>query len=150
MKSNFYIIILLTVSLFTFSIFSQEIKIENKAKEEIINDRMKKMSTIGNLTQKIYKQLNSANFKIIMEQTIKLKDTAIDFNNYFPINSKGGKAKNLIWENKKLFDEYNSKFINDINLMLIDIEENNIVALTKNFTKMSSNCASCHKKFKNK
>ena len=34
--------------------------------------------------------------------------------------------------------------------MLIGIDENNIKSLKESFNNMSSNCGTCHKKFKNK
>ena len=143
-------ILYITLILLTFSAKSSELKIENQIAEEIINIRMKKMSIINNLSQKIYKQLNSVNFINLRENTLILKKTAIDFNKLFPINSKGGNAKNLVWDNKILFDEYHNNFLNDINAMLININEKNIKSLKKSFNNMSSNCSSCHKKFKNK
>ena len=146
MKIIFNIVILITA----LSVSSHEVNLKNYVTEEIINTRMKEMSSINNLSQKIYKQLNLADFTLLKNNTIKLKHSAIDFKKLFPINSKGGKAKNLIWEDRILFNEYNDNFLNDINFMLIDIENKDIVSLKKNFNDMSTNCSSCHKKFKNK
>ena len=146
MKISFFIILLLT----TVSAFSHEIKLENKVAEDLINNRMKIMNNINKLSQNIYKQLNLKDFDLLNENTLKLKHAATDFNKLFPINSRGGKAKDLIWENRILFDEYNDNFLNDINLMLINIKEKKITLLKKSFNKMAANCSSCHKKFKNK
>ena len=117
---------------------------------EIINERMKKMSIINKLSQQIYKQLNLEDFKKIKDNTIELKNTAIDFRQLFPENSNGGKAKELIWEDKVLFEEYIDNFINDIDLMINNINEKNTKQLLESFKIMTSNCSSCHKKFKNK
>jgi len=126
------------------------VELVDKSAEEIINERKKIMSTINKLSQKIYKKLNSSDLVFFKKKTLELKHSASEFKNYFPKNSKGGKAKNEIWENKILFEEYNNNFISDINLMLIGIDENNIKSLKESFNNMSSNCGTCHKKFKNK
>ena len=134
----------------TSSVTTHEIKLEGKSIEEIISERMKTMSMINNLSQKIYKQLNKKDFNILKDNSTKLKHTASEFKKLFPVNSEGGKAKKLVWVNKKLFNEYNDNFIKDINSMIIDIDANDIVSLKKNFNSMAANCSSCHKKFKNK
>ena len=144
------VFIYITILIMAFSLSSHEIKLENKTTEEIINSRMKKMNIINKLSQKIYKQLNSEDFILLNENTLELKHAAIHFKKLFPINSEGGKAKNLIWGNKLLFDEYNNNFLNDINLMLAHIKKKNLINLKKSFNNMASNCSSCHKKFKNK
>ena len=126
------------------------IELDDKTAEEIINSRMKIMSNVNNLVKKIYKQLNTSDFDLLEKKTLELKHSAKEFKKLFPENSKGGKAKNSIWDDKILFDEYNDNFIDDINLMLIDIDDKNIISLKENFNKMSSNCGACHKKFKNK
>lgn len=146
MKIILYIIPLIV----SLSVLGHEINLENKTIEEIVDTRMKQMSIINNLSQKIYKQLNAKNFDILQENTLKLNHAAIDFKKLFPVNSEGGKAKKLIWEDQKLFNEYHNNFLSDISFMLIDIDEKNITSLKKNFNKMASNCSSCHKKFKKK
>ena len=132
------------------SVNSHEIELDNKTKEEIIDIRMKQMGNINILSQKIYKQLNSDNYDILKDNTLKLKHAAIHFQTLFPLNSQGGKAKKIIWEDKKLFNKYNDDFLYDINFMLVNIEGKNIESLKKSFNNMASNCSSCHKKFKNK
>lgn len=134
----------------TMSVSSHEVILEDKTTEEIIDARMKKMSNINTLSQKLYKLLNLDNYEILKENTLKLKHAAVDFQILFPENSQGGKAKNLIWEDRKLFKRYNDDFLYDINSMLNNINEKNIKALKQSFNNMASNCGSCHKKFKNK
>ena len=48
----------------SISISSHEISLEDKDIEKIINERMKHMSNINKLSQKIYKQINSDNYEI--------------------------------------------------------------------------------------
>jgi len=135
---------------FSFPTLNHEVKLKNKTIEEIINLRIKKMSMINKLTQKIYKQLNTDDYEVLKENTIELKHSADDFQMLFPNESQGGKAKNLIWEEKKLFDKYNEDFLYDINSMLASIDNKDSTNLKKNFNNMASNCSSCHKKFKKK
>jgi cytochrome c556 len=139
--------IILTLSLQTSG---HKIELENKLVEEIINERMKKMSIINKLSQKIYKQLNAEDFDIIKKSVEDIEHAAIEFKELFPLGSNGGKAKNIIWEKKILFYEYNDNFLIDIRSMSNNIEEKNITLLKKSFNSMASNCGTCHKKFKNK
>tara|TARA_B110000116_G_C16727884_1_gene532292 strand:- start:614 stop:805 length:192 start_codon:yes stop_codon:yes gene_type:complete len=62
----------------------------------------------------------------------------------------GGKAKEAIWEDKKLFKKYIKEFLKDINTMIENIENQNLFLLNNNFNKMTSNCDTCHKKFKSR
>ena len=91
------------------------------------------MSNINKLSQKIYKQINSDNYEILNENILKLKHSAKKFQMLFPPESKGGNAKNLIWEDRVLFNDYNKKFLYDIDTMLLSIEEKNITSLKENF-----------------
>ena len=148
MKHKLYLSIIFIF--FTFQIFSHEIELEDKKVEKIIKLRMGNMSAINSLSKKIYIDLNSADFKKINENTIKLKHNVIEFKELFPEGSFGGKSKEIIWEDKSLFNQYIDTFLKDIDLMLQDIENQNIVSLKNNFNQMSSNCGTCHKKFKSK
>ena len=144
------IILYVTLIIITQSIYANELELADKTNEEIIDDRMKTMSIVNKLAQKIYRQLSTEDFESIKKDTLELKKSAVKFKHFFPVNSNGGKAKDLIWENKVLFDEYNDKFINDINNMIINIDDENIDDLNTSFHNMTSNCGTCHKKFKNK
>ena len=134
----------------SISISSHEISLEDKDIEKIINERMKHMSNINKLSQKIYKQINSDDYEILHENIINLKHSASKFQMLFPPGSQGGNAKNLIWEDTILFEELNKKFLYDIDSMLISLEDKDNTSLKENFENMTSNCGSCHKKFKNK
>ena len=74
---------------------------------------------------------------------------AKEFKLLFPEGSQGGKASSLIWEDRETFDLYNDNFINSIENIGISIENEDSVSLMENFTIMTSNCGTCHKKFKN-
>ena len=148
MKFKFYLLIL--ILFFNFTVFSHEINIEDKKIEEIIKLRMKNMSVINALSKKIYKDLNSGDFMILKNNTSELKDNIYEFKQLFPKGSIGGKAKELIWEDKKLFNEYIEAFLRDTDLMIQDIEDQNLISLKNNFNLMTSNCGTCHRKFKSK
>lgn len=146
------IFLLLSSLIISFSTptLSHEIVLEDKTAEEIVNTRMKKMSVINKLSQKIYKQLNVESFDLLKDNTLQLKHAAIEFATLFPDNSEGGNAKEIIWQDKELFKEYNNNFLDDINSMLINIDNKDLSNLKISFNNMASNCGSCHKKFKKK
>ena len=148
MRFKNYLTILLI--LFTFTAYSHEVSIKDKNVEEIVKLRMKAMSQINSLSKKIYKNLESADFKKLNEYALELKHNTNEFKLWFPENSIGGKAKELIWKDKKLFDEYIETFLKDINLIIKNIENKDIALLNENFNKMTSNCGTCHKKFKSR
>ena len=148
MKFKFYLTFLLIS--FTFSVFSHEIEIGDKSIDEIVKLRMKNMSTISSLSKKIYKNLNFADFKKLNENTIRLKHNITEFKELFPENSIGGKANKIIWEDKELFNEYIEVFLKDVDLMIQDIENQDLTSLNNNFNRMTSNCGTCHKKFKSR
>ena len=85
-----YFILFLIISL---DAASNTLELKDKSAEEIINTRMKIMSSINQISQKIYKQLNKSDFSILEINTLELKDSAIKFKQLFPDNSMGGKAK---------------------------------------------------------
>ena len=74
---------------------------------------------------------------------------ATEFKQLFPEGAQGGKASNLIWEDRETFNLYNDNFIKSIQDIAISIENDDSVSLMENFNIMASNCGTCHKKFKN-
>ena len=148
MKFKFYLTLLLVC--LTFSVFSHEIEIDDKDIETIIKLRVKNMSTINSLSKKIYKNLDLTNIKNLSEDAIKLKHNILEFKELFPKNSIGGKASENIWEDKELFNKYIEIFLSDVDIMIQDIENRDLTLLNESFNKMTSNCGTCHKKFKSK
>ena len=67
----------------------------------------------------------------------------------FPKESQGGKASSLIWEDRETFEFFNNNFISSIEDIGESINNEDSVSLVENFNIMSSNCGTCHKKFKN-
>ena len=132
-----------------FLAISHEVNIEDKSVEEIVKQRMANMSKIKVYSSKMYPMTMSGEFDEIKEVNEKLLHAATEFKELFPEGTQGGKASNLIWEDRETFDTYIDNFIKSIQDIAISIENEDSVSLMENFNIMASNCATCHKKFKN-
>tara|TARA_B110000196_G_C20520550_1_gene375361 strand:+ start:147 stop:470 length:324 start_codon:yes stop_codon:yes gene_type:complete len=107
------------------------------------------MSKIKALSTKMYPLVFSGEFDAIKEMNDELLHASQEFKLLFPEGSEGGKASELIWTNRELFNEYINNFILDISSIAESISNEDSVSLNDNFNKMTSNCGTCHKKFKN-
>ena len=132
-----------------FIALAHEVNIENKEVEQIVKERMGKMSKIKALSTKMYPLTMSGEFEEIKEFNERLLHNAKEFKQLFPEGSQGGKASSLIWEDRETFNLYIDNFINSIESIDISIENEDSVSLIENFNIMASNCGTCHKKFKN-
>ena len=135
--------------LFSFIAFSHEINIEDKNVEEIVKQRMSNMSKIKAYSTKMYPLTMSGEFEEIKELNEKLLHVAREFKLLFAEGTQGGKASSLIWEDREKFDLFNDNFISSIEDIGESINNEDSVSLVENFNIMSSNCGTCHKKFKN-
>ena len=141
-------LLLLIISIPFFAI-SHEINIEDKNVEEIVKQRMGNMSKIKAYSSKMYPLTMTGEFDEIKLVNEELLHAAKDFKELFPEGSQGGKASDLIWEDRETFDLYNDNFIKSIKDIAISIEKEDSVSLMENFNIMASNCGTCHKKFRN-
>ena len=141
-------LILLLIFIPFFAI-SHEVNIEDKNVEEIVKKRMGNMSKIKAYSSKMYPLTMTGEFDEIKLVNEELLHAAKDFKELFPEGSQGGKASDLIWEDRETFDFYNDNFIKSIEDILISIENEDSISLMKNFNIMASNCGTCHKKFRN-
>ena len=141
-------LILLLIFIPFFAI-SHEVNIEDKNVEEIVKKRMGNMSKIKANSQKMYPLTMSEEFDQIKKLNEELLHAVAEFKELFPEGSQGGKASSLIWENREKFNIYIDNFITSINNIALSIENEDSVSLMENFNIMSSNCGTCHKKFKN-
>jgi len=132
-----------------FLAISHEINIEDKTVEEIVKQRMGNMSKIKAYSSKMYPLTMTGEFDEIKLVNEELLHAAKDFKELFPEGSQGGKASDLIWEDRETFDVYNDNFIKSIKDIAISIENEDSVSLMENFNVMASNCGTCHKKFRN-
>lgn len=141
-------LILLLIFIPFFAI-SHEVNIEDKNVEEIVKKRMGNMSKIKAYSSKMYPLTMTGEFDEIKLVNEELLHAAKDFKELFPEGSQGGKASDLIWEDRETFNLYNDNFIKSIEDILISIENEDSISLMKNFNIMASNCGTCHKKFRN-
>ena len=141
--------LILFLILIPFLAISHELNIEDKNVEEIVKQRMANMSKIKAYSSKMYPMTMSGEFDEIKEVNEKLLHAATEFKELFPEGTQGGKASNLIWEDRETFDTYIDNFIKSIQDIAISIENEDSVSLMENFNIMASNCGTCHKKFRN-
>ena len=130
-------------------VFSHKVSMEDKSVEEIVNKRMGNMSKIKAYSQKMYPLSMSGEFDEIKKLNDGLLHVVSEFKELFPEGSQGGKASILIWDDRETFNIYIDNFIASINNIALSIEGEDSVSLMENFNIMSSNCGTCHKKFKN-
>ena len=141
--------LILFLFLLPFMVFAHEVNIEDKNVEEIVKQRMSNMSKIKAYSTKMYPLTMSGKFDEIKKVNDELLHAAKEFKLLFPEGSQGGKASSLIWEDRETFNLYVDNFINSIESIGISIDNEDSVSLMENFTIMTSNCGTCHKKFKN-
>ena len=141
-------LILLLIFIPFFAI-SHEVNIEDKSVEEIVKKRMANMSKIKANSTKMYPLTMTGEFDEIKKVNEELLHAALEFKELFPEGTQGGKASNLIWEDKKTFVLYNDNFIKSIQDITLSIENEDSISLMENFNIMASNCGTCHKKFRN-
>ena len=130
-------------------VFSHKVSMEDKSVEEIVNKRMGNMSKIKAYSQKMYPLSMSGEFDEIKKLNDELLHVVSEFKELFPEGPQGGKASTLIWDDRETFNVYIDNFIASINNIALSIENEDSVSLMENFNIMSSNCGTCHKKFKN-
>ena len=141
--------LLLLIIFIPFFAISHEINIEDKTVEEIVKQRMGNMSKIKAYSSKMYPLTMTGEFDEIKLVNEELLHAAKDFKELFPEGSQGGKASDLIWEDRETFDLYNDNFIKSIEEIALSIENEDSASLMENFNVMASNCGTCHKKFRN-
>ena len=132
-----------------FLAISHEVNIEDKNVEEIVKKRMGNMNKIKAYSQKMYPLTMSGEFDEIKKLNDELLHAVSEFKELFPEGSQGGKASSLVWEDRETFNIYIDNFIASINKITLSIENEDSISLMENFNIMSSNCGTCHKKFKN-
>ena len=141
--------LLLLIIFIPFFAISHEINIEDKNVEEIVKQRMGNMSKIKAYSSKMYPLTMTGEFDEIKLVNEELLHAAKDFKELFPEGSQGGKASDLIWEDRETFNLFNDNFIKSIEDIALSIENEDSVSLMENFNVMASNCGTCHKKFRN-
>ena len=149
MVTQFKIFLLTTILLIPSVIFAHKVTLEDKTLEEIVKNRMALMQKIKSTSSQISKLLMSDDFNTIIELNNTLLDSAKEFKDHFPEGTQYKTAKDEIWNDRDIFNQYIDKFINDIEMIALSIELEDNEMLNDSFKEMAANCGSCHKKFRN-
>lgn len=149
MVIHYKIILGFVFFLFSSLIFAHTVTLEDKSIEKIVNERMALMQKIKNSSSKIYRLIASNEFEEINELNKILLHSAMEFRNYYPEGSQHKDASDTIWTDRDTFNEYNDKFVNDIEMIALSVELEDAEMLSDSFKEMAANCGSCHKKFRN-
>ena len=149
MVIHYKIILVFVFFLCSSLVFAHTVTLEDKSIEKIVNERMALMQKIKSSSSKIYRLIASNEFKEINELNNILLHSAMEFRNYYPEGSQHKDASDTIWTDRDTFNEYNDKFVNDIEMIALSIELEDAEMLSDSFKEMAANCGSCHKKFRN-
>ena len=141
--------LILLIIFIPFLAISHEVNIADKSVEEIVKKRMSNMSKIKAYSSKMYPLTMTGEFDEIKIVNEDLLHAAVEFKELFPEGTQGGKASDLIWEDRETFELFHNNFISSIEDIGESINNEDSVSLVENFNIMSSNCGTCHKKFKN-
>ena len=135
--------------LFPSMILAHKVNLEDKSLEEIVNKRMALMMEIKSTSNKIYRMLETNDYEKILELNTTLLNAASEFKNYYPEGSQHKSASDEIWNDRETFNNFNDKFVNDIEMISLSIELEDNEMWNDAFKEMAANCGSCHKKFRN-
>ena len=130
-------------------LFAHKVTLEDKSLEEIVNKRMALMMEIKSTSTKMYRILQSNDYEAMLELNSTLLNAASQFKNYYPEGSQHKSASDEIWNDRETFNNFNDKFVNDIEMISLSIELEDNEMLNDAFKEMAANCGSCHKKFRN-
>ena len=130
-------------------LFAHKVTLEDKSLEEIVNKRMALMMEIKSTSTQMYRILQSNDYDTILELNTTLLNAASEFKNYYPEGSQHKSASDEIWNDRETFNNFNDKFVNDIEMISLSIELEDNKMLNDAFKEMAANCGSCHKKFRN-
>ena len=130
-------------------LFAHKVTLEDKSLEEIVNKRMALMMEIKSTSTKMYRILQSNDYEAMLELNSTLLNAASEFKNYYPEGSQHKSASDEIWNDRETFNNFNDKFVNDIEMISLSIELEDSEMLNDAFKEMAANCGSCHKKFRN-
>ena len=130
-------------------LFAHTVTLEDKSLEEIVNKRMALMMEIKSTSTKMYRILQSNDYEAMLELNSTLLNAASESKNYYPEGSQHKSASDEIWNDRETFNNFNDKFVNDIEMISLSIELEDNEMLNDAFKEMAANCGSCHKKFRN-
>tara|TARA_Y100000591_G_C21468569_1_gene514492 strand:- start:106 stop:555 length:450 start_codon:yes stop_codon:yes gene_type:complete len=147
---TYFKILFISLFLITPTIsMSHKVTLEDKSLEEIVNKRMALMMEIKSTSTQMYRILQTNDYEAILELNTVLLNAASEFKNYYPEGSQHKGASDEIWNDRETFNEFNDKFVSDIEMISLSIELEDNDMLNDAFKVMAANCGSCHKKFRN-
>ena len=143
-------IILILLFLVTPTILmAHKVSLEDKSLEEIVNNRMALMQKVKSTSSQIFRLLKTNDYDAILELNKTLLHAATEFKDHYPEGSQHKGASEEIWNDRETFNEFNDKFISDIEMISLSVELEDNEMLNDAFKVMAANCGSCHKKFRN-
>ena len=147
MHSKIILILLFLIS--PTILMAHKVSLEDKSLEEIVNKRMALMMEIKSTSTQMYKILQTNDYETILELNTTLLNAASEFKKYYPEGSQHKSASDEIWNDRETFNEFNDKFVSDIEMISLSAELEDSGMLNDAFKVMSANCGACHKKFRN-
>ena len=147
MHSKIILILLFLIS--PTILMAHKVSLEDKSLEEIVNNRMALMQKVKSTSSQIFRLLKTNDYDAILELNKTLLHAATEFKDHYPEGSQHKGASEEIWNDRETFNEFNDKFISDIEMISLSVELEDNEMLNDSFKVMSANCGSCHKKFRN-
>ena len=130
-------------------LMAHKVSLEDKSLEEIVNNRMALMQKVKSTSSQIFRLLKTKDYDAILELNETLLHAATEFKDHYPEGSQHKGASEEIWNDRETFNEFNDKFISDIEMISLSAELEDSEMLNDAFKVMSANCGACHKKFRN-
>ena len=130
-------------------LMAHKVSLEDKSLEEIVNNRMALMQKVKSTSSQIFRLLKTNDYEAILELNETLLHSATEFKDHYPEGSQHKGASEEIWNDRETFNEFNDKFISDIEMISLSVELEDNEMLNDAFKVMAANCGSCHKKFRN-
>ena len=130
-------------------LMAHKVSLQDKSLEEIVNNRMALMQKVKNTSSQIFRLIKTNDYEAILELNETLLHAATEFKDHYPEGSQHKGASEEIWNDRETFNEFNDKFISDIEMISLSVELEDNEMLNDAFKVMSANCGSCHKKFRN-
>ena len=147
MHSKIILILLFLIS--PTILMAHKVSLEDKSLEEIVNNRMALMQKVKSTSSQIFRLLKTNDYVAILELNETLLHAATEFKDHYPEGSQHKGASEEIWNDRETFNEFNDKFISDIEMISLSVELEDNEMLNDAFKVMAANCGSCHKKFRN-
>ena len=147
MHSKIILILLFLIS--PTILMAHKVSLEDKSLEEIVNNRMALMQKVKSTSSQIFRLLKTNDYDAILELNETLLHAATEFKDHYPEGSQHKGASEEIWNDRETFNEFNDKFISDIEMISLSAELEDSEMLNDAFKVMSANCGACHKKFRN-